>query len=182
MSSSETLEYPPTGHWCVSQEDTAVSFCRTRGFKFSPRTPRKRALRDTEGVYEISLRAIRPLIVRNTLETFYLWGSTLRPHAEGIYKNSKILWNLYGYLIQKQPSQPFCVRRAPSEPASVASVVIKLFFFFSPRKTQKRALRDTERVNEFSLRITRPQFVRNFLDFYLWGCTPDPRVNAQSNH
>ena len=41
---------PPTGHWCVSQEDTAVSFCRTLGFEFSPRTPRKRALRDTEMV------------------------------------------------------------------------------------------------------------------------------------
>ena len=53
MSSSETLECPPPEHWCVSQEDTAVSFCRTRGFKFSPRTPRKRALRDTEMVTKI---------------------------------------------------------------------------------------------------------------------------------
>ena len=36
-------------------------------------------MRDTEGVYEISLRAIRPQIVRNTLGTFYLWGCTPDP-------------------------------------------------------------------------------------------------------
>ena len=58
----------------------------------------------------------------------YTWnflslGLHPRPHAEGIYKNSKVLWNLCGYLIQKQLSQPFGVRRAPSEPVSVYSVV-----------------------------------------------------------
>ena len=63
--------------------------CRTRGFEFSPRTPRKRALRDTEGVYEISLRAIRPLIVRNTLGTFYLWGSTPDPMPKADIKTKK---------------------------------------------------------------------------------------------
>ena len=66
-----------------------MSFCRTRGFEFSPRTPRKRALRDTEGVYEISLRTIRPLIVRNTLGTFYLWGSTPDPMPKAYIKTQR---------------------------------------------------------------------------------------------
>ena len=48
-----------------------------------------------------------------------------RPRAEGRYKNSKVLRNLYGYFIRRQPSQPFGVWRAPSEPASAASVVKK---------------------------------------------------------
>ena len=78
VSSSETLECPPTGHWCVSQEDTAVSFCRTRGFEFSPRTPRKRALRDTEGVTKIRSALFDHNSSVNSL-LFYLWGCTPDP-------------------------------------------------------------------------------------------------------
>ena len=38
-------------------------------------------------------------------------------------KKIKALRNQCGYFIQRQPSQPFGVRRAPSEPVSVISVV-----------------------------------------------------------
>ena len=51
-------------------------------------------MRDTEGVYEISLRTIRPLIVRNTLGTFYLWGCTPDPMPKADIKTKKF----YGIL------------------------------------------------------------------------------------
>ena len=66
-----------------------------------------------------------------------------------------------------------CVRRAPSEPASVASVVINPFFF-QPRNTPKRASRDTEMVSKVRYALFDHILSAIFLDFYLWGCTPDP--------
>ena len=96
-----------------------------------------------------------------------------------------------------------CVRRAPSEPASVASVVIKLFFFHHGKHRNALGLlrlslressslrssvnltpsaqansRDTEEVNEISLRITRPQFVRNLFRFLSLGLHPRPYGEA----
>ncbi len=103
-----------------------MSSSRTRGFEFSPRTPRKRALRDTEGVYEISLRAIRPQIVRNTLGTFYLWGCTPDPVPKcrrHIQNNQKYCGINVVNLSESNFRNPFGVRRAPNEPASAASVV-----------------------------------------------------------
>ena len=44
------------------------------------------------------LRTTQPSYCYCSFALFYLWGFTLSPHAEGIYKNSKVLWNLCGYL------------------------------------------------------------------------------------
>ena len=58
-------------------------------FEFSPRKRRKRALRDTERVYEISLCTIRPQIVHNTLGAFISGVAPQTPCRRHLLKNQK---------------------------------------------------------------------------------------------
>ena len=137
MSSSETLECLPTGHWCVSQEDTAVSFCRTRGFEFSPRTPRKRArtlatfatrkLLTTfvgqpddfvAGEFARHRKGLRNFALRYSTAncsqyswSFYLWGCTPDPMPKAYTKKLK---NITEFIWLFYPKATFATLRCPA--------------------------------------------------------------------
>ena len=66
------------------------------------------------------------------IKTFH--NLCLTENSFKIYKK----WNLCGYFIQRQLSQPFGIRRAPSEPVSVISVVKNPTSIFASQNILKR--------------------------------------------